>query len=196
MPTRDLAAQHQPPRNLLVLTQSNRGIKDSRSNSKDWIAHPVPAYDLNRDIGVRKVVICGSIWGRMSPRGTQNRQVLSVRSLWEYAPFEPEMSNKGEVGDGRGDRVRTDDLMLPKHARYQLRHAPTREDRIPKPNPKVGTEGTCRAKFDLILGRGWRDPAITTCLKARQSSSPRGMLSGSRPDVPASKPVPLRRRRG
>ena len=29
------------------------------------------------------------------------------------------------VGDGRGDTIRTCDLMLPKHARYQLRHAPT-----------------------------------------------------------------------
>ena len=50
------------------------------------------------------------------------------------------MAHKLQKVNGRGDRVRTDDLMLPKHARYQLRHAPTRDDMIPKVEPQFWVE--------------------------------------------------------
>ena len=41
-----------------------------------------------------------------------------------HGPQVPDDGATG-AGRGRGGRTRTDDLVLPKHVRYQLRHTPT-----------------------------------------------------------------------
>ena len=43
-----------------------------------------------------------------------------------FEAFKAELEEGPRRKDGRGDKIRTCDLMLPKHARYQLRYTPIR----------------------------------------------------------------------
>ena len=53
---------------------------------------------------------------------------------------------------GRGGQIRTDDLMYPKHARYQLRYAPPRKQMIPESFDVRGRVELEMLKFGEI---GW-----------------------------------------